>query len=349
MSETQSLGAKAATTSRPAPEPAYTFSGLRALAWHGSVLLASQAYTVLSASLSDSPPRWRMVAQYRPAWWRTVTASAPLTSRFFDDGFGSLAPLPSGHIVASVPEGIVSLAPGDMEFHITHQLHGARNARIVACGRSIFWSGLTETRGGNCCIYASADHGLTWEVAHVFDNAITAIRGLVHDEWENCLWILVGGEKEVGQVYRASLDFRMVEVAISGNGVRVGTCVPVRDAVYFGSYDLRGPNHIFRLRRNGSVVKVASIHGPAVSSCRVGHSVFISTMANWISGHVVRVYSSADGDIWEEFLAWKKDYWPDVLGKGCASLAGGNNGTGLLAVSTVAVSGPDLAATLWRT
>ena len=302
----------------------------------------------------DTVPQWRIVGQYRPAWWRTLTASARLSYRLFDDGFHGLAALPSGHLVASVPEGIISLAPGETEFHITHQTQCGRHPSglVATPAGQFFWSGYEQKVGRReSRIYVSPDRGLTWEVAHAFPGGITGIRGLVHDDWDNCLWILAEEESPNCRVFRASLDFRVVEVAISGSEARMATCTPTRDAIYFGSHDPAGSNHVFRLHRSGSLIKVASLDGPAVSACQVGNSVFVSTMPHLDARTgvpKVRIYRSPDGDNWEEFLAWQKDLWPVIFQSGCASLAQGNNSTDLLAVSTVAVSGLDLVTTLWR-
>jgi hypothetical protein len=324
------------------------------LAWHRNVLFASHAYTLLSADFSEPVPQWRIAGFFRPAWWRNLTSSARLSLRLFGDGFYALAALPTGHLVAAVPGAIISLAPGDMEFHVTHEIKFGRSPhKLVATPDSkIFWSGDVETSGrSEACVYTSPDHGLTWEVVHTFPRGIAAsIRGLVHDEWDNCLWIFAEAEGPNCKVFRASMDFQVVEVAISGNEAQMAACVPTRDAIYFGTH-LAGRNHILRLRRNGSLIKVASIDGPVLCGCQVGNSILFSTMAKANSANVgsrVEVHRSPDGDNWEEFLQWKKDFWPDVFQRGCAFLADGNNSTDLLAVSTVAVAGADLETSLWR-
>jgi hypothetical protein len=354
MSKTQSIAAKPASATKAAPQPVHTFSRLRVLAWHGNVLLASQAYTLLSADMLDSVPQWRIVAPFRPTWWRNLTASARLSYRFFGDGFQALAALRSGHLIAAVPEGIISLAPGDTEFHLTHQFRCGRPPRSIVAtsdGR-LFWSGDRESAGRRqSCIYVSTDRGLTWEVAHVFPGGVSTIRGLVHDHWENCLWMLADEETPNCRVFRASLDFRVVEVAVSGSETRMATCLPTRDAIYFGSHDPEGSNHIFRLRRSGSLSKVANVDSPTMSACQVGTSLFFSTRSRPSkshTGYAVKLHRSPDGDNWEEFLSWEKDFWPEAFQSGCAFFPEGNNSTDLLAVSTVAVSSFDLNTTLWR-
>jgi len=354
MSQTQSTAATPAAATRPAPQPIRTFPRLRGLAWYGSTLLASQTYTLLSADVSDSAPQWRIVASYRPAWWRNLTASMRLSYRFFNDGFQALAALPTGHLVASVPGAIISVAPGESEFHITQEIRSGSPPRSIVATREgkIFWCAHQETSGGRqCCLYASPDRGWTWDMAHTFPNSIIGIRGLVHDDWDNCLWILADEESPNCRVFRASLDCRIVETAISGSEARMGTCLPTREAIYFGSHTPAGSNHIFRLRRNGSLIKVANVDGPCVSACQVGPSIFFSTTPrpnNGGNSKAVQIYRSPDGDNWEEFLRWRKDLWPGALQSGCGFFPQGQNSADLLAVSTVGVSGLDLQTTLWR-
>ena len=141
MSKTQSIAAQPATATRPAPQPVHTFSWLRVLTWGANVLLASQAYTLLSAEMSEPAPQWRIVALFRPAWWRNLTASARLSYRFCGDGFHALATLPTGHLIASVPEGIISIAPGETEFHLTHPIASRTAPRQIVATRDgqIFW------------------------------------------------------------------------------------------------------------------------------------------------------------------------------------------------------------------
>lgn len=349
MSTTQSTAAQPAIATRQAPAPLLTLGRVRALAWQQATLFFSQAYTLLSVDMS-SPLNWRIVASYRPAWWRNVTASFRLSYRLFGDGFNSLLTLPSGHFIASVPGAIISLAPQDTEFGVSFDIpRGTCHTSIVATPDGILFfatyggqSGSAETR-----VYTSVDRGLTWDTAHTFRASIRAIRQLVYDECQNCLWILTRGTKGEGVIFRAPLDFRFLNEVITD--VRMGACLPTRDAIYLASEDPDESNHIFRLGRNGSLVKVAAIDGPGVSACPVGNSMFFSTTHNHANeGQYVKIYRSSDGDSWEEYLHWKKDSWPDAFGNGRAFLAGGANLTDLLAVSTVGVSGADLLTTLWR-
>src|SRR5215831_16667419 len=98
------------------------YPGLRVLAWDGPLLYASRGYALLYADFSQSNPEWNEVAACQPTWWRRLTAKARLSARLLRDGFHALAALPAGNLICAVPGEIVTLAPGDTEFRVTHAL-----------------------------------------------------------------------------------------------------------------------------------------------------------------------------------------------------------------------------------
>src|SRR5579864_1937866 len=119
------------------------FPRLRALAWHNEVLYASRGYALLRASLKThaSAVEWKHVGKYRPAAWRIMTSSSRLASRLFRDGFHALAALSSGHLVGAVPHAIVTLAPAETEFQVSHKLlRGTRPLHLATTPSDhIFW------------------------------------------------------------------------------------------------------------------------------------------------------------------------------------------------------------------
>ena len=349
MSTTQSTAAQPAIATRQAPTPSLALGRVRALAWQQATLFFSQAYTLLSVEISD-PLNWHIVASYRPAWWRNVSASFHLSSRLFGDGFSSLAALPSGHMIASVPGAIISLAPHDTEFRLSVDFpRGTCPTSIIATpdGKLFFGTHGHHLATAEARVYTSLDRGWTWEAAYSFPDPIRVIRQLIYDEYQNCLWILTRGRNGKGLIFRASLDLRLLDEVASDKSMCVA--LPTREAVYLASDDPGESNHIFRLGRNGSLVRVGAIDGSGVSACRVGNSLFFSTTHNTKSAvKHVKVYRSSDGDSWAEYLHWKKDSWPNAFGNGRAVLAVGANATDLLAVTTMGVFGAHLLTTLWR-
>ena len=63
----------------------------------------------------------------------------------------------------------------------------------------------------------------------------------------------------------------------------------------------------------------------------------------------VRVYGSRDGDRFSAVLSWEKDRWPmGLMQYGNAFFTDGENGTDVLAVTTVAVRSADMVTHLYR-
>jgi len=321
------------------------------------VLYASRGYTLLRARINSSSIEWEWVARYRPAWWRNVTSSSPLTFRLFRDGFHALAVLPSGHLIGAVPGAILTLAPHETEFHVSHKvLRGTRPLHITAApNERLFWGEYFDNpQRDEVHIFASSDRGATWDVAYTFPRgAVRHVHNIVYDEWENCFWVLTGDDGPECRIVHASCDFRNVDVILSGNQqARAAALVPAQDGLYFSSDTPLEANHIYRLDRRGRVEPVARLSSSSIYGCRVGEAAFFSTMVEPSAvnrSSDVRLYGSRDGRNWKELLAWEKDRWPMGLFQyGNAFLPDGKNTSGLLALTTIAVREGDLQTSLWR-
>src|SRR5437867_11026617 len=187
------------------------FPGLRALAWDGNVLYASRGYDLLSAVADDNPIRWQTVARYSAPMWRNLTVRSRLTLRLFRDGFHALAVLSSGHLVAAVPEAILSLRPMEREFRLSHRvLRGTRPLHFaVTPDDRVFWGEYFDNAARDeVHIYVSTDRGATWDVAYTFARGtIRHVHNIVYDRWANCLWVLTGDAESECRIIRASCDF----------------------------------------------------------------------------------------------------------------------------------------------
>lgn len=335
-----------------------SFPGLRALAWHENIFYASRGYELFCAQISPDAPsiKWQPVARYDAAPWRQVSSRSRLGSRLFRDGFHALAILPSGHLVAAVPRAIVTLAPGERRFRVSHQvLRGIRPLHIAANPEGhIFWGEYFDNPGRDeVHIYGSTDRGLSWNVAYTFPKAaIRHVHNIVYDPWEKCFWVLTGDDGRECQILRASCDFRAVDVVLSGSQqTRSATLVPTADGLYFSSDTPSESNHVYHLDRRGNLAAVADLASSSIYGCRVGDAVFFSTMVEPSKTHAehnVGIYGSPDGLHWQRLLQWKKDRWPmRFFQYGNAFLPDGHNSTRLLAVSTVAVENEDCELSLF--
>ena len=335
------------------------FPGVRALAWQDDVLYASRGYTLLRAKIrrTDSKVHWEHVGDARPQWWRKLTDASRLSSRLCRDGFHALAVVASGEVIAAVPQAIVTLFPGEPEFGTSRQvLRGTRPPHFAVTpeGHVCWGEYFDNPQRDEVHIYGSTDHGAHWDVAYTFPKgAIRHIHNIVYDQWENCLWLLTGDDGPECQIIRAACDFSDVQVTLSGSQqTRCVALVPMRDALYFSSDTPQEQNHIYRLDRRGNLTEVAKLSSSSICGCGVGDNIFFSTMVEPSEVNRVRkvwVYGSSDGRQFEPLLGWEKDRWPMGLFQyGNAFLPDGNNSTGVLAVTTVAVKGADFETSLWQ-
>jgi hypothetical protein len=336
-----------------------TFPGMRALAWCDDGLYASQGYNVLRAKVraSTSAIEWERIAQYRPEAWRSITSRSSLSSRLLRDGFHALVALSSGHLVGAVPNAIVTLAPGETEFRLSHKiLRGTRPLHLATTPNDcVFWGEYFDNPQRNeVHIYASTDRGGHFDVAYTFlKGAIRHVHNIVYDEWENCFWVLTGDQGSECRILRASHDFKTVDAVLSGNQqTRSAALVPTRDAIYFSSDTPFETNHVYRLDRCGNLFQVATLNSSSIYGCRVGNAIFFSTMvepSEINSDRNVSLYGSSDGVQWHRVLQRKKDRWPmSWFQYGNAFLPDGKNTTDLLAVTTIAVKHANLETTIWR-
>jgi hypothetical protein len=336
-----------------------TFPRLRVLAWQGCALYASRGYKLLRARITSAAGTidWQPLARYRPEIWRNLSSSMHLTSRLCRDGFHSLAVLPAGHIVGAVPGAIISLAPGETEFRVSHRmLRGTRPLHIAATpDGQIFWGEYFDNpQRDEVHIYSSLDHGSTWQIAYNFPRAsIRHVHNIVHDPWNDCLWILTGDNGAECRILRASCDFKSVEVVLSGNQqARAVAMVPMEDGLYFSSDTPLESNHIYRLDRRGNLNTLADLSSSSIHGCRVGNAIFFSTMVEPSQVNLdptVGIYGAARGSLWRKHLSWTKDRWPMGLFQyGNAFFPDGENTTDLLALTTIAVKGGDLETSLFR-
>src|SRR5207302_9135517 len=87
-----------------------TVPRFRILAWSGDLLYASHAYTLLRAKITITRIEWEIVGYFRATWWRNLTVTLRVTSRFFRAGFHPFAVRPTWHLVATFAGAITSLA-----------------------------------------------------------------------------------------------------------------------------------------------------------------------------------------------------------------------------------------------
>ena len=332
------------------------FPRMRALYWDGDVLYASKGYELFLGKTDGGTVTWQTVGLYHPEWWRKITSALRLGFRLFRDGFHALTKLPTNHLIAAVPKAIVVLTPGENEFRVSHRiLRGTRPLHIASTlDGHVYWGEYFDNpRREEVHIYASTDHGVTWNVAYTFPKgAIRHVHNIVYDQWGNCLWVLTGDNGAECRILKASCDFRSVEEIVSGNQqARAVAFVPTRDALFFSSDTPFEANHVYSLDRHWNLRRLSSLSSSSIYGCRVSDTIFFSTMIEPTEvnrDQHARIYGSAEGQNWQDLLAWRKDIWPKGLFQfGNVLLPDGSNTSNVLALTTIAVQTDDLQTSLW--
>jgi hypothetical protein len=297
------------------------------------------------------------VARYEPEWWRILTSSSRLSYRLVRDGFHALAVHPQGNLIAAVPGAIATLRPGENEFDVSHKiLRGTRPLHITCTpeGRTYWGEYFDNARRDEVHIYASDDGGLHWGVAHTFARgAIRHVHNIAYDRWRKCLWIFTGDYGKECKILRASPDFAQVDEVIAGDQQARAVAVVVDEGgLLFASDTPLEKNYLYRLDRAGRLKTCCELPSSSIYGCRTRDGMFFSTMIEPSAVNMSRditVFGSSDGGSWGAVANWRKDRWPmKYFQYGNALLPDGENSTGVLAVTTIAVEGADLETSLWR-
>ncbi len=159
---------------------------------------------------------------------------------------------------------------------------GTRPLHITAVpAAAVFWGEYFDNAARDeVHIYAPSDAGATWAVAYTFPRgAILHVHNVIHDPWEDCLWVLTGDYGDECRILRASCDFSRVETVLQGNQqARAVALVPLADGLYFSSDTPLESNYVYRLDRQRKLSQIATISSSSIYGCRVGDQIFFSTM-----------------------------------------------------------------------
>jgi hypothetical protein len=260
-------------------------------------------------------------------------------------------------MVAVLPGAIAVLPPGESTFQVTWRIR--RGTRPLALAKTasgaLFWGEYFANEDREPVhVYGSADGGRSWEVVHTFRaGSVRHVHSIVYDRFEDCLWLLTGDTSEESRVMRASPDWSDVRTVLSGSQqARVLRLVPTAQALYFATDTPLEANHVYRLRRDGTPETLVAIAGSGMGGCQVGEALFFSSAVE--PSEVNRrpfscLYGSADGSRWTKLLEWRADRWAGRLFQYSRFLLpGGENHTGILAGTAVAVTPHDGTMFAWR-
>ena len=279
----------------------------------------------------------------------------------------------AGTIIGAVPGAIVTRSHGGPRFRVTHKIiRGTRPLHITAVPNgNIYWGEYFDNRDrAEVHIYASADKGETWQVAHTFSAGdIRHVHNIVYDRWSDCVWILTGDEGSECKVMRATSDLRSFDTILCGHQhARAVAAIPAEDALYLSTDTPTEGNYVLRVERTGRMEKVADLESSSIFGCQTVDGMFFSTMAEpsplnktrtvTLVGAIARQNAGGQhllsqhlgGKDWHVLARWRKDAFPmHYFQYGNAILPNGDNKTNLLAATTVAVKQDDHVTFLWET
>jgi hypothetical protein len=335
------------------------FPDMRALLWRGHKLYAGRGYTLFEGAAEGTEGanwHWKETARFHPVWWRRLTSRQRFAYRLVRDGFHALAALASGHFVAVVPGAVITANPGEREFRVTHAiLRGTRPLALAADpAGALYWGEYFDNPERDPVhVYGSRDFGQSWFIAYTFpERTIRHVHNIVYDKWADCFWMVTGDYERECRIIRVSRDWKNVDVVVSGTQqYRVVSVVPAEDAVYMATDTALEPNCIYAFDRAASLTPLAPITSSSLCGCRVGRAIFFSTTIEPSDVNPSREATvfMLEGQQWNPVLSWRKDRLPmKYFQYGNVILPGGENSSGLLAVTPIAVEGADLVTSLWR-
>jgi len=215
-----------------------------------------------------------------------------------------------------------------------HTLRGRRLLRSSVCVTpehgvyyGEYWS---NRRREPVHIYHSED-GDRWEILHTFsENQIRHVHAIEFDPFTHKLWIATGDEDREAAILISDWSLSEIEVVGSGNQKwRTSSLLFTEDAVYWGSDDPDGINHIWKYERDSKATsRIAEVTGPVYYGKVVGNRLFFATTAEYGTGNqdgYVHLYGfDLEGDC-HELMKWEKDsLHPCWFGYGVIEFAGGH-------------------------
>ncbi|RLD07172.1 MAG: hypothetical protein DRI65_05255 [Chloroflexota bacterium] len=169
---------------------------------------------------------------------------------------------------------------------------------------------------GHVNIFASEDEGLTFKSVYTFPkDSIRHVHGVFFDRYSGDLWVTTGDDNSESHIWRTSDEFRTVESVVGGEQqYRAVQLLFTKEHIYFGSDTPLEQNNISRLnRKTGQVEKLQQVQGTVFYGCKVGDTLFFSTVVE--PGSInkdkrVYLWGSRDGEEWHSILSYQKDMLP---------------------------------------
>jgi len=322
-------------------------------------LWTSRGYTVFVSD--DLGQTFQLRATYQVPFLYGNLAGWRLAARVLRAGILGLLPLHDGSLLAVV-HGKVLRCDASSQCFVPVLERPGRTMKVEQTPDGLLYAGeyFYNTQREPVYIYSSSDEGRTWSVAYAFPaRAIRHIHAITYDPIRQGLLVLTGDLDHESKVLFTADGLRTLQVLTEGGQrSRAVSIVPTYDGFYLPTDTPFEQNYVQFLSNDGSLQRRCPIAGSCLATCRVGSWSFFGTAVE--PSPVNRdpcavLYGTLDGVEWQVVARWPVDFWssPNRLQAALFQMArvilpGGENRTGYLFATTVAVQGADGILHRWQ-
>jgi hypothetical protein len=233
---------------------------------------------------------------------------------------------PGGSLLGVANKVIFRLRPGETRaVPVLKVADGGRPKGFAAtpAGRIFVGEYWGNPRQRPLRIWASADQGETWEVAHTLPaGSAKHIHNLVWDPYRRGFWVLTGDlDGECALLFTGDEFATVAEVKRGGQMFRACHLFCRPEGLYYGTDTEREANwFVFLDVTRGHLEKLAPLPGSCLYGAQMAGQYFISTTVEPSRVNHYRrtaLWSSGDLAHWRNLLEFEKDWWPgEYLGFG---------------------------------
>lgn len=258
--------------------------------------------------------KWRNIGKLNYSFPSRLQSAHRLGRRLFRTGIHHIIPGFNNNVIVWASKNIFNI---DLSTNTTISrinVMGSRPLNVCKTGSGIYYGEYRiNPERSPVHIWFSDDNGSSWRPIYKF-TAIRHVHGIFHDAYTGKLWITTGDENHESAIWITDNNFKTLEKVISGT--QQTRCVQLlftEQYVYFGSDAPDEKNFIYRLeRKSGTIEQLQLVDGPVFWGCKVGSSLFLSTVCEPSKVNKSRyaaIWRSDDGEKWFRFMSFKKDMW----------------------------------------
>lgn len=251
-------------------------------------------------------------------------ARTPLTARVLRTGFHSLAPLPSGDLLACVRGAILHRAADGMRFHAVHEVvRGRRPLGICVhpSGRSYFGEYFSNPGREEVHIYGS-DNGRRWDVVGTFpEQTVRHVHNIIWDPHREGMWVLTGDDGDESALWWTEDEFRTLTPVLRGvQQARAVTLFPLESGLILPMDSPFETNYVQHFDpQSGQLDSLAPLPGSVFHGTRTGSLWLLSTAVEKSAVNTddrPALYASANGYDWQLVSRLYRDF-PLLARTGC--------------------------------